>query len=108
MTKPTDYSGWTYEDHLVVAGELAARADAAAETTLTPSQAAQQRESILQTCARGQLHAKLAELKKPETQVELVPTPVPAALDMAVQEAVAPKTKPQQRTQRTGPRDAGQ
>ena len=66
MTKPTDYSDWTYGDHLVVAGELAARADAAAETTLAPSQAAQQRESILQTCARGQLHAKLAELKKPQ------------------------------------------
>lgn len=65
MTEPTDYSTWTYDEHLAQAERLAAAADAAASSERPPSQAAQQRESILQIAARGELHGTLARLKKP-------------------------------------------
>jgi len=62
-----DYSTWTYEDHLAQVEKLAAQADEVASIDQVPSLAARHRESILQTTARGQLHASLATLKKPQS-----------------------------------------
>lgn len=68
-----DYSTWTYDDHLAMTEKLAAEADTMAATDVSPSVAAMRREGIRQTTARGWLHAKLAELKKPQPA-----TPEPA------------------------------
>lgn len=120
MTEPTeqtasentasDYTHWTFEDHLNAAVTLAAKADDLAVGHI-PSQAAVQREQIRQTAARAMLHARIAELKKPAPEATLLESPVGPAVDvkeLAAELAAAMQTRPQPRQQKAGARDAGQ
>jgi hypothetical protein len=86
-----DYSTWTYADHLAMTDKLAAEADTMAAADVSPSVAAVRREGIRQTTARGWLHAKLAELKRPDTAVPatLVDTDTATAVPSAKPTATA-------------------
>jgi hypothetical protein len=65
LTEPLDYTTWTTEQHVAKACELLAEADRIGSPTIG-SQAAQRMYDVQQITARAQVHADLAELKKPQ------------------------------------------
>ncbi len=105
MSEPLDYSNWTWEQHLAEATTLAAMADQLGGKTIM-SELPRRLNDVQQVTARGWLHAKLAELKKPAPAAELAPLVEVGATPEAVAEpgpaaAAAPKSKPQARQRTT-------
>lgn len=89
MTEPLNYSDWTSEQHVAKACELLAEADRIGSPTIG-SQAAQRMYDVQQITARAQVHADLAELKKPGAGTVVTAAPAGAPTTPAI----APSAKP--------------
>lgn len=108
MTEPRDYTDWTWEQHVQKATELAAKADQLGGSEIL-SQARERQNDVQQVTARGWLHAKLAELKKPEPEVTPTSGEVEAITDGAADgPSVEPVGEPtQRRTRQRGSKNGG-
>jgi hypothetical protein len=106
LTEAPDYTTWTWEQHLTKTCELAAEADRIGDKAI-PSQATQRLSDVQQIAIRAQMHAALAELKKPETETVLeplvtVPATAPETTDMVKAEAGATPRRQRQNNKSGG------
>jgi hypothetical protein len=105
MTEALDYTTWTWGQHVAKACELAAKADQLGDFQIL-SETARRLNDVQQVTARGWLHAKLAELKRPDSTAPVIESTIVGAapeLEAAIASVLdTPAKKGQQQARKRG------